>query len=158
MKSPLTIVVILQLSAVSVGLLEIFIPSAGVLSLISAGLFGYSLFLAFTEISRDAGMLVLAADLIVIPFLVAAGFKLLARSPATLTKSLSKVDGVVSQPSFLEKLVEKEGTCLTDLRPAGTALVEGKRVDVSSRGEFLEKGSRIKVLKVTGNKVIVRKM
>ncbi len=157
MKSALTLVVILQLSAVFTGLAEIFIPSAGILSLISGGLFGYSLFLAFTEISRDAGLIVLSADVVIVPCLVVLGFKLLGRSPATLTKTLARDEGVVSQSPSLEKLPGEEGTCLTDLRPAGTALLGGKRIDVSSRGEFLDKGSKIVVLKVTGNKVIVKK-
>ncbi|HVR87123.1 MAG TPA: NfeD family protein [Planctomycetota bacterium] len=50
----------------------------------------------------------------------------------------------------------KEGQAQTILRPAGIALIEGKKVDVVTAGENIEKGSRIKVTKVEGNRIVVR--
>jgi membrane-bound serine protease (ClpP class) len=50
----------------------------------------------------------------------------------------------------------KEGLAQTVLRPAGIALIEGKRMDVVTAGENVDKGSRIKVTKVEGNRIVVR--
>jgi membrane-bound serine protease (ClpP class) len=53
-------------------------------------------------------------------------------------------------------LLGKEGLAHTALRPAGIALIEGKKTDVVTGGEPIEKGSRIKVFKVEGNRIVVR--
>jgi membrane protein implicated in regulation of membrane protease activity len=57
-----------------------------------------------------------------------------------------------------QSLVGLEGVCLNTLRPAGNADFDGKRLDVVSEGEFIQKGSRVKVERVEGFKVIVRKI
>ena len=41
------------------------------------------------------------------------------------------------------------------LRPAGHATIDGRRVDVVSRGEAIEAGTRIRVIEVAGNRVVV---
>lgn len=50
----------------------------------------------------------------------------------------------------------KEGEALTDLRPAGMIRVDGKKVDVVTAGEMIDKGKRVRVTKVEGNRVVVR--
>ena len=49
----------------------------------------------------------------------------------------------------------KEGVAHSTLRPAGTALIDGVRVDVVSRGEMIAVRTRIKVIAVEGNRVVV---
>ena len=55
----------------------------------------------------------------------------------------------------LSALLGKEGVALTVLRPAGTVLVEGKRFDVISLGDFIPKDTLVKIVKVEGSKVFV---
>jgi len=157
MNDSLFLPIILQLAGVVVIIAEIIIPSGGILSIAALGVFGYSLFIVFNEISMTIGFAFVAADLILIPVLVIVGLKLLARSPATLRKTLSRKEGVSSQSSELESYVGTQGNAVTDLRPAGIAVINGKRVDVVTRGEYLEKDSAIIVTAVTGNQIIVRK-
>ena len=44
------------------------------------------------------------------------------------------------------------------LRPAGIAEIEGERVDVVSDGEFIEAGDSIAVVRVDGNRIVVRRL
>jgi membrane-bound serine protease (ClpP class) len=157
MNDSLLLPIILQLVGVVVIIAEIILPSGGILSIVALGVFGYSLFIVFNEISMIIGFSFVAADLILIPVLVIVGLKLLARSPVTLRKTLSRKEGVSSQSSELESYVGTQGNAVTDLRPAGIAVINGKRVDVVTRGEYLEKDSAIIVTAVTGNQIIVRK-
>ena len=157
MNDSLLFPIILQLVGVVVIIAEIILPSAGILSIVALGVFGYSLFIVFNEISMIIGFSFVAADLILIPVLVIVGLKLLARSPVTLRKTLSRKEGVSSQSSELESYVGRQGNAVTNLRPAGIAVINGKRVDVVTRGEYLEKDSAIIVSAVTGNQIIVRK-
>ncbi len=151
----LSIPLILQLLGVVVIIAEIILPSAGILSLIALVLFGYSIYLVFEAFPIAVSMIFIAADLIIIPVLLYIGLKLLAKSPVTLQTVLSSGKGVSSQAEDMEVYRRKTGIALTALRPAGTALIDKKRVDVVSRGDFIEKGSSILVTEVTGNQIIV---
>jgi membrane-bound serine protease (ClpP class) len=55
-----------------------------------------------------------------------------------------------------EGYLGKEGQTQTDLRPAGIVLIDGRKVDVVTAGESIEKGSRVRVSRVEGNRIVVR--
>jgi membrane-bound serine protease (ClpP class) len=54
------------------------------------------------------------------------------------------------------ELVNQTGTALTILRPSGTAVLNGQRVDVVTEGDWLEAGTSVKVVAVEGLRVVVR--
>jgi membrane-bound serine protease (ClpP class) len=54
------------------------------------------------------------------------------------------------------ELLEREGMALTNLRPCGTALIDGRRVDVVTEGQMVEKGTSVRVVAVEGLRVVVR--
>lgn len=54
------------------------------------------------------------------------------------------------------ELLEKTGTALTPLRPSGTAVIDGKRVDVVTEGQMIEPGTPVHVIAVEGLRVVVR--
>ncbi|MDY0376342.1 MAG: NfeD family protein [Desulfobacterium sp.] len=153
----LTFPLVLQLVGVAIIIAEIIIPSGGIISILAALVFGYSLYIAFTQLSPGAGMLFVLADIIIIPVFVYVGIKMLARSPVTLKTTLSRAQGIVSQEPGIEGYAGKEGLTRTDLRPAGFAVIDGIRVDVVTRGEYIPKDTTIVVHGVTGNQIIVRK-
>jgi membrane-bound serine protease (ClpP class) len=53
-------------------------------------------------------------------------------------------------------LLHRSGTALTTLRPSGTAVIEGKRVDVVTEGALIEAGTPVKVVAIEGLRVVVR--
>ena len=55
------------------------------------------------------------------------------------------------------ELVGKSGIAVSTLRPAGIAEIDGKRIDVLTAGEFIEKGSPITVVKAEGMHILVIK-
>lgn len=149
--------VALQLVGVVVIIAEFLLPSAGILAITAFGVFGFSLYLAFAHISTSAGITFVLVDVLLLPFIVAFGIKILAASPATLRTALESKDGTVSQPQEWSKLVGSSGETITILRPAGAALINGRRFDVVSRGEFIEKGMPIEVITVDGNRIVVKR-
>ena len=54
-------------------------------------------------------------------------------------------------------LLGKSGIAVTILRPAGIAEIEGRRVDVTTAGEFIPKGSPVTVVKAEGMHILVNK-
>ncbi len=148
--------VVLQILGIIVIIAEIILPSAGLLTIAALGLFGYSLFLVFTTISVSAGFIFLIADMILVPVFIWIGIKALAASPATLKAALKSEEGAsVLLPGYQE-LLGVEGKVVTDLRPSGTAILNGKRYDVVSNGEYIKKDTPIIVAAINGNRIVVK--
>ena len=156
MNKALYLPVILQLVGTLVIIAEIIIPSGGILSILAAATFGYSLYLVFAHISASAGVAFIIADLILVPILIYIGIKFLAKSPVTLQTSLSRKDGVTSQSEEMNAYMDHQGQAITDLRPSGVANINGTRLDVVTRGEYIEKKTEIIVIAVRGNQIIVK--
>jgi membrane-bound serine protease (ClpP class) len=72
-----------------------------------------------------------------------------------LETGLTAEQGFTSEPLSDHALVGKTGLALSDLRPAGIADIDGKRVDVVSNGGYIEAGQPIKVDHVDGNRIVV---
>lgn len=74
-----------------------------------------------------------------------------------LSSELSGSTGFTSAETD-ETLVAKTGRALTPLRPAGTAEIEGKRVDVVTSGAYIDAGEAVEVISVRGSRVEVQQL
>jgi membrane-bound ClpP family serine protease len=153
----LVVPIVLQVLAIIVVIAEFVLPSMGLLTAVALGLFGYSLYLVFTQVSVMAGITFLVIDMALVPVFVIVGIRLLAASPVTLRASLDKGGGAVAQPFEWETIIGVTGVAVTDLRPSGTARFNGKRYDVVSGGEYIEKASAVVVVSAEGNRIVVKK-
>ena len=54
--------------------------------------------------------------------------------------------------------VGDEGTAYSELHPSGKILFDGSQFDAQSEGEFIDKGAKIRVVRVMGNFIFVRKV
>jgi membrane-bound serine protease (ClpP class) len=75
-----------------------------------------------------------------------------------LSHKLETSEGYSSHDDSLAAFVGKRGKALTTLRPAGTAEVEGRRLDVVTSGEFIEAGSGVEVVLGEGTRMVVREI
>ncbi len=148
----------LQLLGLVVIAAEIFIPSLGLLSVLAAGMLLYSLYLVFTTISFGMGMVFLGGDIVLIPVVLILGFKALGASSWSLHKKLSSTEGVASQSPEMTLWQGKQGDAITDLRPSGMVMIDGKRLDAVTDGEYVEAGTRVVVTLVSGNRIVVDKI
>lgn len=65
--------------------------------------------------------------------------------------------GYSSAPPGYQAYLDRKGTALTPLRPAGIMLLAGgERLDVVAEGAFITRGTPVKIVKIEGNRVIVR--
>lgn len=74
-----------------------------------------------------------------------------------LADSTDREHGYTSSPSQ-DNLIGLEGVAMTSLRPAGTVLIDDRRIDVVTVGDFIEKGARIKVVDTTSSRVMVSRV
>lgn len=77
-------------------------------------------------------------------------------SKLVLSESTDTASGYLTYTEH-DDLLGLQGKALSSLRPAGTVLIDGKRYDVVSDGDFIDKGQEVKVVEVVGGKVIVSK-
>ena len=56
----------------------------------------------------------------------------------------------------MQVFLGKEGETVSALRPAGIAALDDVRLNVQSDGDFIPAGTRIRVTRVDGNRVLVR--
>lgn len=73
-----------------------------------------------------------------------------------LRTELDTAHGYESAPDTDHALLGKRGRTLSALRPAGIAEIDGERVDVVSLGDMIDAGTEIQVLRVDGNRVVVK--
>ena len=57
--------------------------------------------------------------------------------------------------STLEGMVGAEGLTQTTLRPFGVAVFDGKHIDVTSDGDFIDRGCKVRIVKISGKTVTV---
>lgn len=72
-----------------------------------------------------------------------------------LSVRLDHAAGFDSADPSLSRFLGKQGLALTTLRPAGSASIDGEKVDVVTNGEFIEAGAPIRVTLVEGVRVVV---
>ena len=76
-----------------------------------------------------------------------------------LKKKMTNEEGFVAVATdTYDSLIGLEGVAVSILRPSGKAKIGNERYDVVSDGDFIEKGERIMVKKVDGNKILVKKL
>ena len=72
-----------------------------------------------------------------------------------LSVKLDSAAGFDSADPALHRFLGQRGRALTTLRPAGSASLNGEKVDVVTRGEFIPAGSPVRVVLVEGVRVVV---
>ena len=85
---------------------------------------------------------------------------LYSASKGRLSKKLILKDATDRQSGFsgtedMKYLLGKSGKAVTPLRPAGCADLDGVRLDVVTRGEFIDKDVPVTVIEVEGNRIVV---
>lgn len=73
-----------------------------------------------------------------------------------LETNLQAQDGYESSPAEDHRWLGKQGLAVSDLHPSGIARFDGERVDVVSDGTFIDAGQPLKVVRIDGNRVVVR--
>ncbi len=135
---------------------EIFVPGA-----VAGIVGGLALFaavaLVYAEYGMGRGNLMLIAVLVFGAGLLVWWMRSFSHS--RLGRKWTLQSAVPNDPlqSSFHHFVDREGNAVTDLRPAGKALIDGTRVDVIAESDQIDRGAAIRVVRVEGTKVVVRR-
>ncbi len=80
----------------------------------------------------------------------------LSRSPVVLNTAIEAGSTSLSGDE-MKTIIGKRGRTVTALRPSGIAIIDGKRVDVCSEAEFIDRGEEILVESTDGMRVLVKR-
>ncbi len=154
-------IVLLMLTGVLLIFAELFVPG-GVLGVMGVMLMGIAVYLCFGEYGSQVGLGVLLFSILLTITAVVSAFTILPKTymgrAFILSDATSKERGYHSDSYIDDNLVGKSGVAESELRPAGIAIIDGARIDVVTDNEFVEHGSRVEVLRVDGNRVVVKQV
>jgi membrane-bound serine protease (ClpP class) len=133
----------------------LIIPGFGFMGVSGLIALGAGIYLSYVKLNPLAGTIISLVSLL----LLILFFRSLPRTAfwkkLKLEAKEEKSLGFQASPEGLKKFLGKEGYALTPLRPSGTALIEETRLDVVTEGIFLKKNTRVKVVMIEGNRVVV---
>ncbi len=153
-----TLIILLLALGMLLLFLEIVVPG-GIIGTFGVIMMGIGVYLCFDIFGAQQGWFALIACAAGGGIFMLVVFKLLPHSPLGrrlfLDEEASKAAGYVSESEELNTLTGCEGVAESDLRPAGIAQINGKRIDVMADGDFIKSGSRIRVTAANSNRVMV---
>ena len=130
--------------------LEVFIPTGGVLGFLAIASTGFGIFGLFHQ--GHTTIAVMALGFFIAAFLAMIRFMMrrLNFSSSMTPESSTSVDRRIAD------LVGREGITITPLRPSGMATIDGRKVDVVTLGDYIDKDVPVRVVDNSGNRVVVR--
>jgi membrane-bound serine protease (ClpP class) len=156
----LTLGIFLIVLAFVLLVLELFIPTGGILFVLSIAGIGFGVALIF-KYDTTAGLIALLGVGVALPVV---GSLLLYLWPRTgigkrfFLTTPSESDTLAALPlnQELEQLKGRFGRTISTLRPAGVVDFDGRRVDTVTEGMMVEPGQWVRCVDVRAGRVVVR--
>jgi membrane-bound serine protease (ClpP class) len=158
-------VILLGLAMLSLAVEAFLLPGFGVTGVLGIGLLIGAVTFALMGAAPGGGDLLGALAVLGASFVItgAVFYAWLRHLPTSRRfagllhrESSHRAGGYIAAP-LREELVGRGGLALTDLRPAGTASIEGERLDVVTEGEYVSAGSPVIVVRAEAYRHVVRR-
>ena len=140
--------------------LEVFIPSGGIISILAAVSFIASIFIAFQEsptTGPTTGLIFTATTVFAVPTLIALAFKYWPKTPmgkAFLGELPNEEEVLPEDPR--RALLGRVGVARSKMLPSGAVEIDGQMIDAVTQGQAIEPGTYVVVCEVRANRVVVR--
>lgn len=156
-------VILLAAGLIALGIEVFVVPGFGIAGVISIACIGTAVFLAllgslptWADVARASGILATSVGII------GAAIYLIVRNLPTsdrwrgifLRTASAATEGYVSN-EYRDDLVGRVGTALTDLHPGGTVQLDGERLDVVTEGDYVARGTQVRVMRSEGYRLVV---
>ncbi len=153
---PIFWAIILMIMGCGLVVLEVFIPSGGLISFLAALALLGSILMAFHRDPATGFGFVLFA-VIAVPTAVGLAFKYWPHTPMgkAFLGELAK-DGELVPDDWRRELIGRVGVAKSKMLPSGAISIDGQMIDAVSQGTAIERGQAVRVIEVKGNRVVVR--
>ncbi len=140
---------------------EVFIPSAGLLSVCSMACLVGGIWIFFRH-SPVAGWIGVIVALVMVPSLLALGYHVLPKTrfgkKVILSPPVRERGDAIADTPKLSRLIGRAGRVITTMRPVGMCDFDGHKVECVAESGYLQKDKQVKVIRVEGTQVTVRVM
>jgi membrane-bound ClpP family serine protease len=136
--------------------LEVFIPSGGLLSFFAFIALVASMIVAFNR-NLTTGLSFMAIAVLAVPLAIGLAFKLWPKTPmgkAILGELPTEEETRPDDPR--RALVGRIGVAQSMMLPSGSVMIDGKLIDAVSQGIAIDPGQPVVVVEVRANRVMVR--
>lgn len=155
----LVLAVILFIGCAALLVAEVFLPSGGIISILSLACLVGGLVIFF-KISTTAGIIGLIVALVMIPTILIISYKTLPNTKfgkiVLLSPPTRQIGDAIPDTTDLTQMKGRTGRVITPLRPVGTVDFDGKRLECVSETGFISNDIIVQVLKVEGTQLTVR--
>ena len=152
--------ILLMLVGCALVVLEVFIPSGGIITILSAVAFIASIVIASWESPTTGpvtGLIFAAATVLAVPMLIATAFKYWPKTPmgkAFLGELPTDAEVLTEDPR--RALLGRVGVARSKMLPSGAVEIDGQMIDAVTQGQAIEPGAYVVVIEVRANRVVVR--
>ena len=161
MEPLITWAIILFIIAAVFFLIELFVPSGGLLGLVSLlALIGTVVCIFMVDVGAGAAALVIAV--VLVPIAVVVGLKVFPSTPIGRRLILSQAQGTRAttedqvMDTGAESMIGQVGKAVSELRPVGTCQFGEQRMDCLAEDTTIDAGTQVRIVEVNGMEVRVR--
>jgi membrane-bound ClpP family serine protease len=152
--------VILLALGLGLSVLEVFLPSGGIIGFLAASAILAAILVAFRE-GSGTGLAVLSSAMVTIPVVIALALRFWPKTAIGRRMLLSSPESDEILPDnpryhYLKGLVGRVGVAKSKMLPSGAVSIDGRTIDALSEGFPIEIGQRVRVMEARGNRVVVR--
>jgi membrane-bound serine protease (ClpP class) len=153
---PLSWAILLMLIGCGLVVMEVFVPSGGILGFLSAVAIVASIVMAFRRDSTT-GISFIVVTLVAVPTMIALAFKYWPMTPMGKAFLGELPDEEEMKPQDPRRdLVGRVGIAKSKMLPSGSISIDGRLFDAMSQGQAIDVGQPVVVVEVRANRVVVR--
>lgn len=152
-------IIICMLVGIVLLAVEVFMPGFGVPGISGLTLLVIGVVITWVNYGALVGLGMTVAVLALLGITVSISLK--SAKNGRLAKSLvlqDEVDIEKADERDMQMFVGEVGTTLTPLRPVGSAEFACGKLSVSSDGEFIEKGTGVRIMRIVGTTILVERV
>lgn len=141
-------------------LLEVFVPSSGVLGVLAGLSVVAAIIVAFMQ-GPYVGLAIVSITVVALPAVVALALRIW---PSTaigrrVLLGVPKAEELLPDDEVTQRLkglVGKQGVAQSLMLPSGAILIDGRTYDATAAGVAIEPGTAVRVVEVHGARIVVR--
>lgn len=155
---------VLLIAGLGVLVTEVFIPSGGVLAIITTVMLLSSILCAYAAWFQTAPFVFwgfVGLEVLTVPAALGSAFYILPQTRAGKRALLEAPDLAAMEPfqeetARLQKLIGRFGSTASLLNPGGLVQLDGERLHACSEGQIIDPRTSVEIIDVRGTRIVVR--
>jgi membrane-bound serine protease (ClpP class) len=156
--------ILLGAGLIALGIEVFVVPGFGIAGVISIVCVGSAVFLAligslptWADVARASGILATSIGIVgAAIYLVVRNLPTSDRWRGIFLKAASSADEGYVSGELRDDLLGRVGVAVTDLHPGGTVQLDDERLDVVTEGDFVKRGTHVRIIRSEGYRLVVK--